>query len=85
MSFRFQDAVASLFLPYPGPNVDFRLRAHDPIQLRNPDGRVFDTHIASSEMVWGAKVSCRMAFLFPGNITKQDVPRETGIWLIRKQ
>jgi hypothetical protein len=83
MSFGFQDAVAPLFLPC--PNVDFRLRTHDSIQLRNPDGRVFDTNIASIEMVCGAKVSCRMAFLLPGNITMQDVPRETEIWLIQKQ
>jgi hypothetical protein len=75
--FRIPGRGCAVVPALPGPNVDFRLRTHDSIQLRNPDGRVFNTYIASIEMVCGAKVSCRMAFLLPGNITMQDVPRET--------
>jgi translation elongation factor EF-Tu-like GTPase len=69
----------------PGSSVDFQLRTHDSIQLRNPDGRVLDTYIAGIEMVCGQKVRDRIAFLLPGNITTHDVPKETEIWLIQKQ
>lgn len=67
----------------PGSSVDFQLRTHDSIQLRNPDGLVLDTYIAGIEIVCGPKVRDRMAFLLPGNITTQDVSKDTEIWLIK--
>jgi hypothetical protein len=69
----------------PRAGLDFQLHAHDSIQLRNPDGRVLDTYIAGIEMLCGPKVRDCVAFLLPENIAKQDVPRETEIWLIQKQ
>jgi translation elongation factor EF-Tu-like GTPase len=68
----------------PRSSLDFQLDANDSIQLRNPDGRVLHTYIAGIEILCSPKVD-RMAFLLPGNITIQDVPRETEIWLIQQQ
>ena len=65
----------------PRSSLDFQFRLQDLIQLRNPDGRLIDTHIAGIEMLCGAKVRDRMALLLPGNIAPQDVPRGTEIWL----
>jgi hypothetical protein len=63
--------------------LDFRLRAQDAIQFRNPDGRVLNTYIASIEMLCGPEVKDRRAFLLPKEITKQDVPKGTEIWLVQ--
>jgi hypothetical protein len=61
---------------------DLKVRATTPIQLRTPDGRVLDTHIKSVEILFGQKVGDKQAaFLMPNNITKEDVPNETEIWL----
>jgi len=57
----------------PRSSLDFQLHARDSIQLRNPDGRILDTYIAGIEILCGPKVIDRMAFLLPGNITKEDV------------
>ena len=67
----------------PRPDCDFRLRPRSPIQLRRPDGRILDTYIAALEMVCGPEVKGRMAFLLPAEITKQDVPKGTEIWLLQ--
>jgi len=64
--------------------LDFRLRANDPIQLRTPDGRVLDTYVAGIEMLCGPAVKDRMAFLLPKDVTKQDVPKGTEIWLTQE-
>jgi hypothetical protein len=66
----------------PPHDLDFRLQALDLIQLRNPGGEVFDTHIVSIEMVKPVERSkCRMAFILPKNIRKSDAPLGTEIWL----
>jgi hypothetical protein len=67
----------------PRASLEFRLRAKDSIQLRTPDGRVLDTYIAGIEMICGSHVKEHMAFLLPQNITKQEIPKDTEIWLIR--
>jgi translation elongation factor EF-Tu-like GTPase len=68
----------------PRSSLDFRLRAQDPIQLRTPDGRVLDTYVAGIEMICGPKVVDPIAFLLPENVTQQDVPKGTEIWLIQE-
>lgn len=65
----------------PRSSLDFRLRAKDPIQLRTPDGRILDTYVAGIEMLCGPAVKDQMAFLLPKNVTEQDVPKGTEIWL----
>ncbi len=64
--------------------LDFQLHTRDSIQLRNPDGRILDTHIAGIEILCGPRVIDRMAFLLPGNIRKEDVSKETEIWLANR-
>lgn len=54
----------------PRPDIDFRLHALHPIQLRNPGGEVFDTQIVSIEMVKPVDGECRMAFILPKGIEK---------------
>lgn len=61
--------------------LDFRIRAKDQIELRTPDGRVFQTHIASVELAKPQDGSpCRMVIMLLPDITKQDVPAETEVW-----
>jgi hypothetical protein len=60
---------------------DLRFRAKDRIQLRRPDGRILDTHIASVEMLSGPELKGRMAFLLPRPIDKSEAPPGTEIWL----
>ena len=67
----------------PRPDCDFRLRARSRIQLRRPDGRILDTYIASLEMLCGPEVKGHMAFLLPAEITGQDVPKGTEIWVFQ--
>ena len=63
------------------PTSHFRMK--DPIQLRGPDGRVLDTHVAGLEMVSGPNVRRDVvAFMLSKDITKQDIPPGTEIWLI---
>ena len=62
---------------------DFKIRAKDQIQLRTPDGRVLDTHIASIELLKPQDGSaCRMAIMLPRDLVKQDVPIGTEVWLL---
>jgi hypothetical protein len=65
----------------PRSSLDFRLRAKDPIQLRTPDGRILDTYVAGIELLCRPAVKDRMAFLLPKDVTKQDIPKGTEIWL----
>ena len=62
-------------------SLGFSLRAKDSIQLRTPDGRVLNTYVAGIEMLCGPAVKDRMAFLLPKDVTKQEVPKGTEIWL----
>jgi len=76
----FQLPNIGCVLIMPAPNT--QLRPHDPIQLRTPDGRVIDTYVAAFPMVCGPDVRKDVvAFQLPTIITKQDVPKETEIWL----
>jgi hypothetical protein len=62
-------------------NLDFKIRVHDRIQLRTPNGRVLETHIASLELLKAQDGSpCRMAIMLPRDLVKQDVPVGTEIW-----
>jgi translation elongation factor EF-Tu-like GTPase len=66
-------------------DADYRIRAKDQIQLRAPDGRVLDTHIASIELLKPRDGSaCRMAIMLPRNLVKQDVPPGTEVWLLER-
>ena len=69
----------------PRSSPDFRLRVRDPIQLRDPDGRVLDTHAAGIEISCGPVVKDCLAFLLPEDIAKRDVPAGTEIWLVRER
>jgi hypothetical protein len=62
--------------------LDFKIRAEDRIQLRTPFGRLFDTHIASIELLKMRNGPCRMAIMLPRDFTKNDVPVGTEIWHI---
>jgi len=65
---------------------DFKIKPSDHIQLRTPEGRVFDSHIASIEFLYGTdtdgKRHCRMAIMLPREIEKYDVPRGTEVWFL---
>jgi len=56
------------------------LRARDSIQLRDPDGKVLNTHIVSVELLCGPEGKCRLALLLPRDVTKEDIPNGTEIW-----
>ena len=59
------------------------IRAKDQIELHTPDGRRLQTHIASIELPKPKDGSpCRMAIMLPPDITKQDVPVGTEVWLL---
>jgi hypothetical protein len=59
----------------PRSELNFSLRAEDPIQLRIADGRIINTHIVSIELACGPQVKDRMAFLLPGTIKAEEVPK----------
>jgi translation elongation factor EF-Tu-like GTPase len=62
---------------------DFKIRAKAQIQLRTPDGRVLETHIASIELLKPQDGSaCRIAIMLPRDLVKQDVPTGTEVWLL---
>jgi translation elongation factor EF-Tu-like GTPase len=65
---------------------EFKIRVKDQIQLRTPDGRVFDTQIAGIEFAHGTKQDgskiSRMAIILPRNIPKEDVPSGTEVWVL---
>jgi translation elongation factor EF-Tu-like GTPase len=75
-----------VILPRIPAELDFKIRVKDQIQLRTPDGRVFDTQIAAIEFADGRKEdgskSSRMAIMLPRNITKEDVPSGTEVWAL---
>ena len=63
---------------------DLRVRVGSPIQLRNPGGQVRDTLITAVEFLSDLD-KCRLAFMLPRDIAKQDVPEGTEIWLTETQ
>jgi hypothetical protein len=63
--------------------LDFQIRAKDRIQLRTPTGRVFETHIASIELLKPqCGGPCRMAIMLPRDLGKDDVPAGTEVWCV---
>jgi hypothetical protein len=61
---------------------DFSIRVNDQVQLRTPDGRVLDTHIASIDFLNPQDGStCRMAIMLPHDLAKQNIPTGTEVWL----
>ena len=61
---------------------DFKIRAKDQIELRTPDSRVLQTHIASVELAKPQDGSpCRMVIMLPPEIAKEDVPTGTEVWV----
>jgi hypothetical protein len=70
----------SWIIPAPS-EAEFRFRIKDPIQLRTPEGRILNTHIDAVEFANGT----RMVIGLPRELTKQDVPIGTEIWLVRQQ
>ena len=61
---------------------DAKIRNADRIQLRTPDGRTLDTEITSIEFLSGSKVHSDVAILLPRNVSKDQVPPESEIWLM---
>jgi hypothetical protein len=67
------------------PSTD-RIKIGDFIQLRNTDGRVFETHIAGIEMLCGPRVRGDVsAFLLPDGIPRSEIPPGTEFWLVRAE
>ena len=63
--------------------VDVKVRARDQIQLRTPDGRVLDTHIAAIDLAKPRDGSqCRALIMLPRELVKKDVPIGTEVWLM---
>lgn len=65
--------------------LDGPVRVKDPIQLRTPDGHVWDTYIAAFEHVkyslLGPPLDNEVVGLcLPRELTKQDVPPGTEVW-----
>jgi len=62
------------------------IRPGDRIQLRIPADRILDTHIASVEFVHGKTADgsrfCRTAVMLPREISKEDIPIGTEVWLL---
>ncbi len=79
----FQISKLSCVVMRPHSSLDIKLRAHDSIQLRTPDGRVIDTYVAAIPIVCGPEVRKDVVvFQLPKSVTQQDVPRGTEIWLV---
>jgi hypothetical protein len=72
-----------LFIVPAIPQGDFKPGMKSPIQLRRPDGRVLDTQIEAVEFLYAPEQvpQQRMAFMVPGDISQEDVPEGTEIWL----
>ena len=62
---------------------DFRIKAGDPVQLRSPNGRVKDTHIAAVELLKQRRGECRIALLLSREIaiTRDEIGEGTEIWV----
>jgi hypothetical protein len=64
-------------------NLGFAIRPKDRIQLRTPNGRALDTHIASfslSRPIGGGPTT--VALELPSDIRRDDVPIGTEVWLV---
>jgi hypothetical protein len=63
---------------------DLQIRVGEKIQLRTPDGRVFDTQINGVEFVKRAAGACVAGIILPREISRSDIPETTEIWLSEK-
>lgn len=70
--------IAPAFAKFIPPHI--KLRRHDSISLKCPDGTTIETHIHELEHLDGPNLSC-VAIVLPAAITKADVPIGTEIWL----
>jgi hypothetical protein len=79
----FRITNRGLVVQFGGMGPEARARVKDPIQLRTPDGQVFDTHVVGIEHMRGLKGQSHWSLRFPPDITEQHVPRGTEIWIAR--
>jgi hypothetical protein len=66
------------------PEEGLRIRVGDPIQLRTPDGRVLETHLAGISHLRPLKPLPKRfnwGFSFPPEIRFEDVVVGTEIWI----
>ena len=64
-------------------NLGFEIRPRDRIQLRAPNGRILDTHVASFSLgrpIGGDRTIVAMEL--PSDIPRDDVPIGTQVWLV---
>ena len=64
---------------------DLQVRQKDKIQLRTPGGNILNTHIGRIERVYGPSAGVRLTIGLPRDITKEDVPGGTEIWLVDRK
>lgn len=63
-----------MIVPAIPEGLDFKIQAKHQIELQTPDGRVFQTHIASIELAKQQDGNpCRMVIMLPPDIAKQDI------------
>ena len=66
---------------------DGRIRVKDQIQLRTPDGQIRDTYVAGIargkySLLASAEDRSKVGISVPPDITKEDAPPGTEIWLL---
>ena len=64
---------------------DVRIRVGDKIQLRTPDGQVFDTQITGIELLKRAVGPCVAGIICSREISAALIPTNTEIWLAEPQ
>lgn len=65
------------------PDLGFRAKPNDPIQLRTPEGHVLDTHIVGFMSGRPAGSSRRFYdIVLPNTFSKCNVPIGTEVWLL---
>lgn len=65
---------------------DVKIRNRDKIQLRTPDGRIFDTEIASIEFLSRPRLQRNRdntGVVLPASIKVDQIPAGTEIWLLQ--
>jgi hypothetical protein len=69
-------------IPLPeDPKREYEIRAGIPIQLRTPDGRAVDTHIAAIDMACGPD-GCAIAIMLPHDLPSENIPPGTETWYV---
>jgi len=72
-----------VIVPVISEQADFKIRPRVAVQLRTPDGRTLNTHIGSVELLKPEMGRCRMAILLPTDIQKQEIAKESEVWLMQ--